>query len=143
MHTIYIASDHGGFDIKQHLIQVLTDTRHMVHDLGTNTADISVDYPDYAHKVAEKLQQDGTAFGILVCGSGIGMSIAANRHKHIRCALVSTPELARLSRQHNNANVVAISGRFIQATTAIEIVNAFLHTDFEGGRHQKRIDMLR
>lgn len=142
MHKIYIAADHGGFNIKQDLITALSGNGYTVHDLGTQNSTDSVDYPTYADAVADKLHQDTDAFGVLVCGSGVGISIAANRHKHIRCALVSTPEIASLSRNHNNANVIALGGRFIDTHTAIETVHAFLTATFEGNRHKKRISML-
>lgn len=142
MVKIYIACDHGGFALKQHLVNVLQSGDNSVEDLGTHTPDTSVDYPDYANALAHKMKGDTESFGVLVCGSGVGISISANRHKHIRCALVSDAHIARLSREHNNANVIALGGRFIDSATATDIVDTFLNTAFHGGRHIKRIEKM-
>jgi ribose 5-phosphate isomerase B len=138
--VVAIACDHGGFALKQALKAALPDVKWL--DLGTNSAE-SVDYPDFAGKLADALKAGKTARGVLICGTGIGISIAANRHAHIRCALAHDVTGARLSRQHNDANVLALGGRVIGEAVAKECVEAFLTTAFEGGgRHQRRIDKL-
>jgi len=138
---VYLASDHGGVKLKDHLVKYLKDKGYDVHDLGTDSSE-SVDYPDFANKLADAMKDKNDSFGILVCGSGIGISIAANRHKHLRAALVNEETSAKLSRQHNNANVLCLGGRLSGDTLAEQCVDAFLTTAFEGGRHQKRIDKL-
>jgi ribose 5-phosphate isomerase B len=137
--TVAIACDHGGFALKEALKVALPDVNWL--DLGTDSAE-SVDYPDFANKLAGAIEDGKAARGILICGSGVGISIAANRHAHIRCALVHDVTGARLCRQHNDANVLALGGRMIGEAVAKECVEAFLSTAFEGGRHQKRIDKL-
>lgn len=136
--AIAIASDHAGTALKQLLLEDARKAGHEVEDLGPSSSD-SVDYPDYAHKLAGWMQEKPTAFGVLICGSGIGMSIAANRHPHIRAALVSTTEQAALARQHNNANVLCLGARQISEATARNCLQRFLTTRFEGGRHENRI----
>ena len=136
---VAIACDHGGHALKEALKGALPDVTWL--DLGTDSA-ASVDYPDFAHKLAEAIKAGKAGRGILICGSGIGISIAANRHAHIRCALVHDVTGARLCRQHNDANVLALGGRTTGDVVARECVEAFLNTAFEGGRHQKRIDKL-
>jgi ribose 5-phosphate isomerase B len=136
---IFIASDHAGVELKQAVINYLKSLKHEVVNLGTDSAD-SVDYPDYANKLALELKQDD--LGVLICGSGVGVSIAANRHKHIRAALCATTKTAELSRQHNNANVLCLGARVTDEKTALEIVQKFFTTSFEGGRHQKRVEKL-
>lgn len=136
---LYIACDHAGLKLKKSLLE----TRYLaeysdIQDLGTHSVD-SVDYPDYADLLADSMQ-DRDGFGLLICGSGIGISIAANRYKHIRAALVHDVTSAKLCRQHNNANVLVLGGRLIGIETAIDCVKAFLTTEFDGGRHQRRID---
>jgi len=138
---IAIASDHAGVELKHLLTQHVAARGCEVIDLGPQDA-ASVDYPDYAHKLADWMKDKPDASGILICGSGIGMSIAANRHAHIRAALVCTPEQAALSRQHNNANVLCIGARQITESTAREIINIFLTTEFEGGRHEVRVNKI-
>ena len=137
--TVAIACDHGGFALKEALKVALPAVTWL--DLGTDSTG-SVDYPDFANKLADAIKTGKAARGILVCGSGIGISIAANRHQHIRCALVHDVTTARLCRQHNDANVLALGGRIIGEAVAKDCVDAFLNTAFEGGRHQKRIDKL-
>jgi ribose 5-phosphate isomerase B len=137
--TVAIACDHGGFALKEALKVALPDLKWL--DLGTNSVE-SVDYPDFGNKLAAAIKDGKAARGILICGSGIGISIAANRHAHIRCALVHDVTGARLCRQHNDANVLALGGRMIGEAVAKECVEAFLSTAFDGGRHQKRIDKL-
>ncbi|MBR0690453.1 ribose 5-phosphate isomerase B [Bradyrhizobium manausense] len=136
---VAIACDHGGFALKEALKAALPDLAWL--DLGTDGA-ASVDYPDFAHKLADAIKAGKAGRGILICGSGIGISIAANRHAHIRCALVHDVTGARLCRQHNDANVLALGGRMTGEAVAKDCVEAFLGTAFEGGRHQKRIDKL-
>jgi glycine hydroxymethyltransferase len=133
---IAIASDHAGFELKSNLIQQLD-----LVDLGSESSE-SVDYPDFAFKISEYLKDKPDAFGILVCGSGIGISIAANRFNHIRAALCKSEEDAKLARAHNNANVIVLSGRQTELGNASEILQTFLNTEFEGGRHQRRVNKL-
>ena len=139
LETVAIACDHGGFALKQALKVALPELKWL--DLGTDSAE-SVDYPDFGNKLANAIRDGKAARGILICGSGVGISIAANRHAHIRCALVHDVTGARLCRQHNDANVLALGGRMIGEAVAKECVEAFLSTAFDGGRHQKRIDKL-
>ena len=141
MKRIYLASDHAGAILKGHIRDHLATSGYEVTDLGVN-ATASVDYPDYAACLAEAMLKDKEAKGVLVCGSGIGISIAANRFSHIRAALVTDVTTARLSRQHNDANVVALGERLTGSATALDCVDAFLTTEFEGGRHQRRVDKL-
>jgi ribose 5-phosphate isomerase B len=138
---VAIASDHAGVDLKEVLKQELASLGCAVTDLGPNQTS-SVDYPDYAQALAEWMKQDADSAGILICGSGIGMSMAANRHKHIRAALVCTVEQTALSRQHNNANVLCLGARQISETTARECTKTFFTTEFEGGRHAGRVQKL-
>jgi ribose 5-phosphate isomerase B len=137
---IIIGSDHAGFELKQHLIPFLKDLGYEVLDQGTYSED-SVDYPDFAHKVCEKVLEENI-FGIVICGSGQGVNMAANKHKGIRSALCWNTDLARLARQHNNANVLALAGRFTAHHYAKEIVKTFLNTPFEGGRHERRVQKI-
>jgi ribose 5-phosphate isomerase B len=137
--AVAIACDHGGFALKQALKVALPDVKWL--DLGTDSAD-AVDYPDVAGKLADAIKAGRARRGILICGTGIGISIAANRHAHIRCALAHDVTSARLCRQHNDANVLAIGGRTTGEAVAKECVEAFLSTKFEGGRHQRRVDKL-
>lgn len=140
-HEIYMASDHAGINLRLELAAELRDAGHIVHDLGPETAD-RVDYPDFAEKLAKAMKPVADAKGVLVCGSGIGISIAANRFSWIRCALCHDVTTASLSRQHNDANVIALGERLIGPTTASEAVAAFLTAEFEGGRHAGRVDKL-
>ena len=137
--TVAIACDHGGFALKEALKVALPDLKWL--DLGTHSTE-SVDYPDFGNKLANAIRDGKAARGILICGSGVGISIAANRHAHIRCALVHDVTGARLCRQHNDANVLALGGRMIGEAVAKDCVEAFLSAAFDGGRHQKRIDKL-
>lgn len=137
--TIAIACDHGGVTLKDHLLKSFPDIQWL--DLGTSGAE-SVDYPDYAQKLAQAMKEGKAAKGVLICGSGIGISIAANRFAHIRCALVHDVTGARLCRQHNDANVIALGARMTGPEVARECVQVFLDTAFEGGRHQGRIDKM-
>ncbi len=139
--TIAIASDHAGFDLKSDLAEYMEDSGYQILDLGTNGPD-SVDYPDFAHALADALEQGKTIKGVLVCGSGIGISIAANRHEGVRAALIHDALGARMCRQHNNANVIVFGGRMIGLETAKDCLGIFLNTEFEGGRHARRLEKL-
>ena len=136
---IVIGSDHAGFDQKQRLARYLAEKGLDVTDVGTGNAEDSVDYPDFALAAARTLASDGAEFGVLVCGTGIGMAIAANKVAGVRAANVTTPEFARLSREHNDANFVTLSARFVPVQTNEEILDAFLGTEFGGGRHAGRV----
>ncbi len=136
---VFLASDHAGFELKNELKEAIKGLGYEVVDLGTNDKN-SVDYPDYAHLLASKLEPN--CYGVLVCGTGIGISIAANRHKNVRCALCHDEFTARLAREHNDANVIAFGARVIGAGVAISAVEAFLKTEFEGGRHERRVKKI-
>ena len=136
--TIAFASDHGGYELKQLLIEDLRAKGFDVLDLGTNGPD-SVDYPDYAALMAKAIADGKAGRGVLLCGSGIGISIAANRYPHIRAALVHDGLTARLSRLHNDANVIAMGGRILGVELAKDCLDIFLNTKFEGGRHERRV----
>lgn len=138
---IYMASDHAGINLRQELAAMLTAEGHIVHDLGPGDAE-RVDYPDYGQKLAMAMKPFRDVYGVLVCGSGIGISIAANRFPWVRCALCHDVTTAKLSREHNDANVIAFGERLIGATTATEALKAFLTTEFEGGRHAGRVEKL-
>ena len=138
---IPIGADHAGFELKQKLVTELKKLGYDPIDLGTNSPD-STDYPDYAHPVAHQVEDGEAKRGILLCGTGLGMSYAANRHHGVRAAVAWNPEVAKLSRQHNDANVVAMGARLIGIETAKDCVDQFLATPFEGGRHQRRVDKL-
>lgn len=138
---ISAGADHGGFELKDKLVAMLRKEGYEVIDNGTNSPD-SVDYPDFAQAVAHDILEKRADFGLLVCGSGIGISIAANRFKGIRAALVTNPDYARLSRQHNNANIIAFGGRFTSYEDAEKWLKIFLSTPFEGGRHERRIEKI-
>ncbi len=138
---VAIGADHAGFELKQVLIDLLKSRGLEVNDLGTYSAD-SVDYPDFAHPVANAVEGGGAGLGVLVCGSANGVAITANKHQGIRAALCWTPEIASLSRQHNNANVICIPARFVSTSLAEEMLTAFLETPFEGGRHEGRVGKI-
>ncbi len=138
---IMLGSDHAGFDLKETIKQLLAATPHQIADAGTYSL-ASVDYPDYAQKVARAVAAGQADRGILVCGTGIGVCIAANKIRGIRAAPAWNVDVARLSRQHNNANILCLSGRFLDPAIAKEIVLAWLETPFEGGRHQQRVDKI-
>lgn len=134
---IIIASDHAGFELKEQI------KRHFAgefefEDLGTHSAE-SVDYPDFAHPLAEKVAHNPSLFGVLICGTGNGMVMTANKHADVRAGLCWAPEIAALARQHNNANILVMPARFIPEETAFNIFDTFFHTEFEGGRHERRI----
>lgn len=138
---IAIGSDHAGYELKAELKVMLESMGHTTKNYGTDTAD-SVDYPDFAHPLSEAVSNKEFDFGILICGSANGMAMAANKHQDIRCAICWLPELAALARQHNDANILAIPARFVSSDEAKEITKAFFEADFEGGRHQRRVDKI-
>ncbi|QOR73182.1 RpiB/LacA/LacB family sugar-phosphate isomerase [Cruoricaptor ignavus] len=137
MKKIAIAADHAGFEYKEFLKKELS-AEFEIQDFGTQSID-SVDYPDFVHPAATSVENGENEFGILICGSGQGVQLSANKHQGIRCALAWMPEIAELSRQHNDCNMVAIPARFIAKEFALEIVRKFLSTEFEGGRHNERV----
>ena len=139
--TIYFASDHAGFSLRQTLLAHVQAAGHDIVDLGP-AAESSVDYPDFGVKLATALQQDDAGYGIAICGSGIGISMALNRFSWVRAALVSDPLAAALARQHNDANICAIPARFVSEKHAIEIIDTFLNTGFDGGRHLNQINKI-
>ena len=140
--TVAVAADHAGYDLKCALLPQLRELGFEVVDLGTHDRD-SVDYPDFADAMATALRDGRCRRGLLVCGSGIGISIAANRHRHVRAALCHDGLTARLARQHNDANVLSLGGRLLGETLALTIVDVFLATEWEGGRHEARVAQLR
>src|SRR6186713_2232137 len=138
---IAIGCDHAGFDCKEDLISFLEGENMAYKDFGTYTKD-SVDYPDFAHPVASAVENGEASFGILLCGSANGVAITANKHQGIRAAICWGEELAKLCREHNNANILCIPARFVREGDAEKMVNLFMHTEFEGGRHGKRVDKI-
>jgi ribose 5-phosphate isomerase B len=138
---IFIGCDHAGFEMKESLKNYLINENYEVEDKGTYSLD-SVDYPDFAHAVANGVESTAGSLGVLLCGSANGVCIAANKHQQIRAALCWLPEIASLAKQHNDANVVCIPARFVNDETGLEILKAFLSASFEGGRHQKRVDKI-
>jgi ribose 5-phosphate isomerase B len=138
---IPIGADHAGFNLKGKIIQFLDSKGYQVQDFGCFSEE-SIDYPDFAHPLADMVEKNTGMLGILICGSGNGINMTANKHKGIRSALCWNTEIAALARQHNDANIVAIPARFISDQEALEIVETFLGTAFEGGRHQRRIDKI-
>jgi ribose 5-phosphate isomerase B len=138
---IAVASDHGGFELKERVVEFLRATHFEVQDLG-NAGKESVDYPDYAIRVAEKVSKGEVDRGILACGTGIGMSIVANKFKNVRAALVSDDYTARMSREHNDANILCLGGRVRSPEEAKRLVTIWLKTDFEGGRHDARLKKI-
>jgi ribose 5-phosphate isomerase B len=138
---IFLSSDHGGFELKTSVLNFLKEDNYDVEDLGCFSLE-SVDYPDYANLMAKNIKNNINSFGILFCGTGIGVSIAANRHSHIRAALCTSVEMASKSRKHNDANVLALGGRILNNLIIKDIVFQFLNTDFEEGRHRLRVNKL-
>ena len=138
---IAIGSDHAGFDLKEDLISFLEGKGLRYKDFGTHTKD-SVDYPDFAHPVAESVEGGEASFGILLCGSANGVAITANKHQHVRAAICWGDEIASLVRQHNNANIICIPARFVREGDAEKMVNIFMNTAFEGGRHATRVNKI-
>ena len=141
INNIILASDHAGFKLKEEIKKFLIKKRKRVLDLGTKNTS-SVDYPDFAHLLSKKMQKSENQFGILICGSGAGMSMTANKHKNIRAAMCYDTKSTKLSRQHNNANVMTIGARLIKKNVALKCVSTFLETGFDGGRHMRRIKKI-
>lgn len=141
MIRIGMASDHAGYELKEALKGYLTDKGFEIEDFGTDSTE-SMDYPDTAHPLADAVESGSLAFGIAMCGSGNGISMTLNKHQGIRAALSWTPEIAALAKQHNNANILSLPARFISENLAKEIVDAYINAEFEGGRHQRRIDKI-
>lgn len=139
MNRIYIAADHGGYALKIEIFSYLKEKGFEIIDLGTNSED-SVDYPDYSEILCQKVIEDKHSLGILICGTGQGMAMSANKHKEIRAALCTNELMAKLSREHNNANVLCLGSRIVGVELAKAITDAFLTSKFEGDRHQRRID---
>lgn len=138
---ISIASDHGGYLLKIEVIKYLKNKGYEVIDVGCDSLD-SCDYPIFAHKAAELVENGSVNRGIVICTSGEGVSICANKHKNVRCGLIYNKEVARLTRQHNNVNMIAIGAKYTSCEDAIDYVDLFLNTEFEGGRHNRRVDMI-
>ncbi len=138
MKKIVIASDHAGYSLKEYVKNFLNKKRIQIKDVGANSKE-SVDYPDYAHKLSKFIEKNQNAIGVLICGSGQGMIMSANKHKKIRAALCYNAKSTKLSRLHNDANVITLGSRLISKKSAIKYLNIFLKTKFEGGRHKKRI----
>ena len=138
---ISIGNDHAGPEYKKAIVEMLKAKGHEVTNYGTDSAD-SVDYPDFAHAVANDISEGKADFGIIICGSGNGIAMAANKHEKVRAALCWMKEIATLARQHNDANIISIPARFTSIPQAVEMVEAFLNTEFEGGRHQNRVDKI-
>lgn len=139
---ISIGNDHAGPDYKKAIVKYLEDKGYTVTNHGTDTFD-SVDYPDFVHPVANDIESGAADLGIVICGSGNGVAITVNKHQGVRAALCWTKEIAALARQHNDANIISIPARFTAIQQAVEMVDAFLNTKFEGGRHQQRVDKMR
>lgn len=139
--NISIGSDHAGYEYKQQLIEAMREMGHQVQDHGAHSEE-SVDYPDFGHPVADDVEAGRAQLGIVICGSGNGINMTVNKHADIRSALCWNVELAELARQHNNANVLALPARFIDYNMALECVKAFLSTEFEGGRHERRVNKI-
>jgi ribose 5-phosphate isomerase B len=138
---IFLSSDHGGFELKEKVKSFLIDNNFEYEDLGCSSLE-PVDYPDYAKLLSKKIKDKNNSRGILFCGTGIGISMAANRFSHVRAALCTSVEMASKSRKHNDANVLALGGRILEDKLALEIVKEFLQTDFEAGRHSLRVDKI-
>jgi ribose 5-phosphate isomerase B len=139
--TIAIGSDHAGLELKQQLVKELEQRGIKLRDYGT-TSSASCDYPDFAHELARAIERGEQQLGLLVCGTGVGMSIAANRHRGVRAVVCSEPFSARMARQHNDANVLCIGARVLGIGTALDIIDAFLGAQFEGGRHAGRVQKI-
>ena len=141
MKKIFISSDHAGYNLKEQIKKKFSK-KYIFQDLGTDNSTESVNYPEYAHKLCKKVSLSGTNMGILVCGSGIGMSMAANRHKKIRAAVCYSIKNTKLSRLHNNANIITLGSRLTKKKTAFKCIETFMNTKFEGGRHKKRVEKI-
>ena len=138
---IAIGGDHAGFEYKTVIADLLRNKGLQVNDFGTNSPD-SVDYPDFAHPVAEAVEKGDASLGVLICGSANGVAITANKHQGVRAAICWQTDIARLARQHNNANIICIPARFVSTPEAEEMVNIFLNTEFEAGRHETRVGKI-
>ena len=141
MKKIFISSDHAGFNLKEQIKKKFSK-KYKFQDLGTNNSKVSVNYPYFAHRLCKKVSNNPKNIGILVCGSGIGMSMAANRHKKIRAAVCYSVKNTKLSRLHNNANIITLGSRLTKKNTAFKCIETFVNTKFEGGRHTKRIKKI-
>ena len=141
MKTIFIASDHAGYNLKKAIVKKYSK-KLKIMDMGTNNSKKSVNYPDYAHKLCLKVSKKKSNIGVLVCGSGMGMAMSANKHKKIRAALCYSVKNAKLSRLHNDANIITLGSRLTSKNKAFNCLNAFLNTKFEGGRHKKRVKKI-
>ncbi len=141
MKKIYISSDHAGYNLKENIKRKFKK-KYIFLDLGTNNSKVSVNYPDFAHRLCKKVSNDSKNIGILVCGSGMGMSMAANKHKKIRAAVCYSVKNTKLSRLHNNANIITLGSRLTKKDTAFKCIEAFINTKFEGGRHKKRVKKI-
>ncbi|MEO6814529.1 MAG: ribose 5-phosphate isomerase B [Ginsengibacter sp.] len=138
---VAIGCDHAGFEYKEAIISFLDSKNIAYKDFGTHSTN-SVDYPDFAHPVAKEVESKAAAFGILICGSGNGVAITANKHQQIRAAVCWGEELAELARKHNNANIICIPGRFVRENDVEKMIDIFMTTDFEGGRHESRVNKI-
>jgi ribose 5-phosphate isomerase B len=138
---IPIASDHAGFALKEKLASALAQLGYEVENLGTSS-EASTDYPDYAHPLAREISEGKAKRGVLLCGTGLGMSYVANRYPHVRAGVAWTPEVAKLAREHNDANVLVLPARFVSDDDALDILKTWLATPFEGGRHERRVDKI-
>ena len=141
MKKIFISSDHAGYSLKEQ-IKKKFKKKYIFLDLGTDNSKVSVNYPDYAHKLCKKVANGNKNIGILVCGSGMGMSMAANKHKKIRAAVCYSTKNTKLSRLHNNANIITLGSRLTKKNTAFKCIELFMNTEFEGGRHKKRVKKI-
>jgi ribose 5-phosphate isomerase B len=138
---IPIASDHAGFELKEKLRRALEEAGFEVEDVGTHSPS-STDYPDYAHPVAQEVSSGEVKRGVLLCGTGLGMSYVANRYPHVRAAVAWSPEVAELARKHNDANILVLPARFLSEEDGVRILRTWLETPFEGGRHERRVDKI-
>jgi ribose 5-phosphate isomerase B len=138
---IAVASDHAGYELKNKVVRLLEKKGYEVNDFGTHSPE-STDYPDYAHPLGESVEKKESALGIVMCGSGNGINMAVNKHQGIRSALCWEEELAEMARKHNDANVLSLPARYIDQDKALKLVEIFLDTEFEGGRHQRRVDKI-
>jgi len=138
---IFISSDHAGYNLKEQIKKKFSN-QFVFQDLGTNNSKISVNYPHFAHKLCKEISKNSSNMGILVCGSGMGMSMAANRHKKIRAAVCYSLKNTKLSRLHNNANIITLGSRLTNKNTAFKCIKVFMNTKFEGGRHKKRVKKI-
>ena len=141
MKKIFISSDHAGYKLKEDIKKKFSK-KYNFQDLGTDNSNVSVNYPDFAHKLCKKITNNAKNIGILVCGSGMGMSMAANRHKKIRAAVCYSVKNTKLSRLHNNANIITLGSRLTKKNIAFKCIDVFINTKFEGGRHKKRVKKI-